>query len=133
RKELWVSDELAGDVTVIDTATDQVKTTIQFLPPGFRPVDVTPVGLALSHDGKTMYVTLGRANHVAFVDPATKKIHAYILVGSRAWGVAENKKGTLLYVANGLSDDVSIIDIHAQKTIRSIATGRVPHTVAIDE
>ncbi|HET7411387.1 MAG TPA: PQQ-dependent catabolism-associated beta-propeller protein [Pararhizobium sp.] len=132
-KELWVSDELSGEVTVIDPTTDKIKTTLSFLPPGFRPVDVTPVGLALSHDGQTMYVTLGRANHVAFVDAKTKKIEAYVLVGSRAWGIAETADGSRLYVANGLSDDVSVIDVAARKAIGTIPTGRVPHTVLIDD
>ncbi len=132
-KELWVSDELSGKVSVIDTATNTVKTTVEFLPPGFRPVDVTPVGLALSNDGKTMFVALGRANHVALVDPDTKKVEDYILVGSRAWSVAESPDGKRLYVANGLSDDISIIDLASRKNVKSIPTGRVPHTVVIDD
>lgn len=77
--ELWVTDELAGQVSVIDTAAREVKTTVAFLPPGFRVSDVTPVGIVLSPDGNTMYVALGRANHVAFVDPETKEIKAYVL------------------------------------------------------
>ena len=36
-----------------------------------RADDITPVGLALSRDGKTVYVGLGRANHVACVDVAS--------------------------------------------------------------
>lgn len=102
KTELWVSDELAGQVSVIERATNSVKTTVPFLPPGCRAVDVTPVGLALSKDGGTMFVTLGRANHVAFVDPATKEIRAYVLTGHRPWGVAQGADGALLYVANGL-------------------------------
>lgn len=131
--ELWVTDELAGQVSVIDTMSHTVKATVPFLPPGFRASDVTPVGIALSPDGGTMYVALGRANHVAFVDPESKEIEAYVLVGSRAWGVAPNRDNSLLYVANGLSDDISIVDIAAQKAIRSISTGRVPHTVVVDD
>ena len=41
---------------------------IEFLPPGMRKTDVTPVGLAMTKDGKTAYVTLGHAAHVAVVD-----------------------------------------------------------------
>jgi PQQ-dependent catabolism-associated beta-propeller protein len=131
--EVWVTDELSGQANVIDTATDRIKATIDFLPPGFRPSDVTPVGIVLSNEGKTMYVALGRSNHVAFVDAETKKIEKYVLVGSRAWSVTENAAGTRLYVANGLSDDMSVIDIASARNIRSIPTGRVPHTVVIDE
>ena len=131
--ELWVSDELAGQVSIIDTALNEVKQILPLLPPGARPSDVTPVGIALSPDGETMYVALGRANHVAFVDAQTKEVEAYVLVGSRAWGVAPSPDGELLYVANGLSDDMTIVDVDGQRAIRSLATGRVPHTVVIDD
>ena len=131
--ELWVSDELAGQVTIIDTATNEISQQLPLLPDGARPEDVTPVGLALSPDGETMYVALGRANHVAFVDVETKEVEAYVLVGSRAWGVAPSPDGKLLYVANGLSDDLTIVDVEEAKAVRSLATGRVPHTVVVDD
>src|SRR5690606_28692778 len=36
--ELWVTDELSGTVSVIDTTNATVTNTIEFLPPGFRAV-----------------------------------------------------------------------------------------------
>src|SRR5690606_9226494 len=87
-KALGGSDEWSGEVSIIDRATNEVSHTLQFLPPGFRPVDVTPVGMEISKDGSTVYVTLGRAIHIASVDAASKEIKEYVLVGSRAWGVA---------------------------------------------
>jgi PQQ-dependent catabolism-associated beta-propeller protein len=88
QKELWVSNELSGQVSVIDRNVDRVSANIDFLPPGFRQVDVTPVGMTMSKDGRTAVIALGRANHVAIVDTGTRKVKDYILVGSRAWGVA---------------------------------------------
>ena len=52
-----------------------------------RKTDVTPVGLAMTKDGKTAYVTLGHAAHVAVVDVPTRKVQGYILVGKRSWGI----------------------------------------------
>lgn len=130
--ELWVSDELSGSVTIIDRATNQVLDTLNFQPPGFRPVDVTPVGILTSADGKTMYVTLGRANHVAFVNVETREIEGYTLVGARAWSLALSADQTQLYITNGLSDDMSIVDLESRRNIRSIPTGRVPHSIAVD-
>jgi PQQ-dependent catabolism-associated beta-propeller protein len=132
-KELWVSNELSGQVSVIDRATDKVSATIDFVPPGFRQVDVTPVGMTMTRDGKTAIVALGRANHIAFVDTATRKIEDYVLVGSRAWGVALSPDEKTLYVTNGLSDDVSIVDMKSRKAVRSVPVGRVPHTVVVDD
>jgi YVTN family beta-propeller protein len=33
-----------------------------------------------------------------------------------------------LYVTNGLSDDMTLVDTQAGKAIRTVAAGRVPHT-----
>jgi PQQ-dependent catabolism-associated beta-propeller protein len=132
-KELWVSNELSGQVSVIDRTTDEVSTTLDFLPPGFRQVDVTPVGMTMTKDGKSVIVALGRANHLAFVDSATKKVEDYVLVGSRAWGVALSPDEKTLYVANGLSDDLSIVDMANRKAIRAVPVGRVPHSVLVDD
>ena len=132
-KELWVSDELSGTVTIIDRATNEVIDTIDFLPPGFRQVDVTPVGIRVSDDGETMYVSLGRANHVAFVNIVTREVERYTLVGRRAWSVTISPDGKLLYVANGLSDDMSIIDLQTRRNILTIPVGRVPYLVVVDD
>ena len=121
------------EIYVIDVETFKVIDVMNFLPPGFRQVDVTPVGLVITADGKTAYVSLGRANHVAFVDVATREIEFYVLVGSRAWNVTLSADESTLFVANGLSDDVSIVDIAAKKVIKSIPTGRIPYQVLLDE
>lgn len=72
-QELWVTNEPASSVSVISTRDLAVTHTIRFELKGMRADDVSPVGLALSPDGKTAYVELGRANHVVFVDVASKK------------------------------------------------------------
>lgn len=131
--ELWVSNELDGSVSVIRTADHTVQGRIAFLPPGMRSEDVTPVGMALSPDGKTAYVGLGRANHVAVVDVASRQVRGYVLVGKRAWGLAVSRDGRRLYVANGLSDDLTIVDTAAMKGIRTLRVGRVPHSVVVDD
>ncbi|MEN8261373.1 MAG: CoA-transferase, partial [Pseudomonadota bacterium] len=70
---------------VLDAASNEIIDTITFKPTGFRPEQVTPVGVAMTGDGKTAIVALGRANHVAFVDRKNRKIEDYVLVGERAW------------------------------------------------
>lgn len=132
-KELWLTNELSGTVSIIDTGTHQVIHTLEFQPKGFRPEDVTPVGITMTRDGKTAVVSLGRANHVVFVDVPGRTVQDYVLVGSRAWNTAFNRDDSLLYVVNGLSDDISVIDAKARKVVKSIAVGRVPHTVLIDD
>jgi len=132
-KELWVSNELSASVSVIHTDTLEVAHTIHFAPRGFRAGDVTPVGMAASSDGTRAYVGLGRANHVAAVDVASRRVLDYVLVGRRAWGLALSRDNARLYVANGLSDDVSVVDTASSKATATLKAGRVPHSVAIDD
>ncbi len=132
-KELWVSAELAGQVDIIDTRTNRTTGDIVFLPTGFRRNEVTPVDILMTRDGKTVFVALGRANHVAVVDVASRKVLQYILVGKRPWGLALSRDEKILYVANGLSDDLSIINTKERKVITSVAVGMVPYGILIDD
>ncbi|MCB1745469.1 MAG: beta-propeller fold lactonase family protein, partial [Gammaproteobacteria bacterium] len=130
---LWVTNEIGGSVSIIDTAGNQVVGEIRFAPKGFRAEDVTPVGLVMDKAGKTAYVTLGGANHVAVVDVASAAVEDYILVGRRPWGLALNRAESLLYVTNGKSDDLSVIDVAKRRVQRSAPVGRVPHSVVVYE
>jgi YVTN family beta-propeller protein len=56
-----------------------------------------------------------------------------VLVGRRAWGLAASRDGKRLYVANGLSDDLSIVDTQSLKATKTLRVGRVPHTVVVDD
>lgn len=131
--ELWVTNELSGSVSIIDPDGARVLESISFLPRGFRPEQVTPVAITMDAAGETAYVTLGRANHVAVVAVASREIRRYILVGERAWGAALDSDQQRLFVANGLSDDISVIDLDSLRVTRSVPVGRVPHTVVVRE
>jgi YVTN family beta-propeller protein len=128
-----VTCELSGKVDIIDPKTYKVTGSIAFLPQGMRPEQVTPVGIVMTKDGKTAYVALGRANHVAVVDVASHEITKYVLVGERPWGLTLTADEKKLYVTNGLSDDVSIIDTEKLQTIKSVRVGQVPYIALIDD
>ncbi len=78
-------------------------------------------------------MALGRANHVAVVEVASRKIEKYILVGSRPWGLTLTRDESRLTMTNGLSDDISIIDTKALAVIKSVPVGRVPYGILIDD
>ena len=63
----------------------------------------------------------------------TKEIEDYVLVGSRAWGIGLSPDQSTIYVANGLSDDVTVIDADTRRVTKSIPVGRVPHSVLVDD
>ena len=131
--ELWVSDELSSEVHVIDIATLAVKDDLTFIPPGFRPEDVTPVGMTITKDGSKVLITLGRANHLAIIDAKTRKVLSYVLVGSRAWDVDLSSDEKTAYVTNGLSDDITIVDVASMEPVQSLPVGRTPHSIRVDD
>ncbi len=131
KDELWVSSEMGSRVEIFNAASLQKMDRIIFSPRGFRSEQLTPVDLIFSSDGLTAYVALGAANHVAIVDVVTREVEKYILVGSRAWGLELSPDGTRLYVLNGLSDDMTIIDLESRRPIASERTGLVPHAVEV--
>lgn len=108
-----------------------VLATIPLALKGARSADITPIGLLMTRDGKRAYVTMGRANHVAFIDVVSRKITDQVLVGKRPWSLALNADESRLYVVNGLSDDMTVVDTAKAKALVSIPVGRVPHTVVL--
>jgi PQQ-dependent catabolism-associated beta-propeller protein len=132
-RELWVTSELDASVSIISTATHAVVGRLEFEVKGARRDDITPVGIQMTPDGKRAYVALGRANHVAFIDIAARRVTHLVLVGKRAWNVALEKSGARLWVVNGLSDDVTVVDTASAKAVKSIPVGRVPYGVVIVE
>lgn len=131
--ELWVSDELSSEIHVIDISTLTIKDALSFVPPGFRAEDVTPVGMTITKDGSKILITLGRANNLAIVDAKTREVLQYVLVGSRAWDVDLSRDEKTAYVTNGLSDDITIIDMESMTPIQSLSVGRTPHSIRVDD
>lgn len=128
---LWVSSEIGGTVAIIDVESRQITRKIGFKIPGIHADKIQPVGIRLSDDGKYAFVALGPANHVAVVDAKSHEILDYILVGRRVWHMAFNKDQSLLLTTNGISGDVSVIDVKRLKAVKSIPVGRYPWGVAI--
>jgi YVTN family beta-propeller protein len=65
------------------------------------------------------------------IDVATRKVLKYLLVGQRVWQLELTPDGKDLVSTNGLSNDVSVIDVGAVKVIKSIPVGPLPWGVAI--
>ncbi len=131
--QLWVTNELDASVSIIATKDHTVVGTIKFELPGARSSEITPVGIAMTKDGKRAFVALGKANHVAFVDVASRKTESLVLVGKRVWAVTLNRAETQLYAVNGLSDDLTIIDVPAAKPLKTVRVGRVPYMALVAE
>jgi PQQ-dependent catabolism-associated beta-propeller protein len=131
--EVWVSSEIGGTVSVIDPVKHEVTKKISFAIPGLRKEAIQPVGINITRDGKTGFVALGPANRVAVINGATHAVQKYLLVGQRVWHMAFTPDEKYLLTTNGLSNDVSVIDVTNLKVIRTIQVGELPWGVAISQ
>lgn len=99
-----------GTVSVIDTATKSVIASIG--------VDNSPIGMAVSPDGKYVYVTNSGfsnttnvpGNSVSVIDAGTNRVTATLDAGNIPYGVAVSPISGLLYVAAVGNNAVSVID-----------------------
>ncbi len=124
--ELWVSSEIGGTITVFDVATQAEKAKISFDVPNIHPDRVQPVGFEFTPGDTHAFVALGPSNHVAVVNGETFEVEEYILVGRRVWHMAFNADHSRLFTTNGVSGDVTVIDVGSRKPIKSIKVGRFP-------
>ena len=65
------------------------------------------------------------------IDAASCGVTATIPVGKRPWGVALSRDGRFIYTANGLSNDVSVVDGATNKVVSTIKVGERPWGLAI--
>jgi PQQ-dependent catabolism-associated beta-propeller protein len=131
--EVWVSSEIGGTVSVIDPVKHEVTKKISFEVPGMRSEAIQPVGINITKDGRMAFVALGPANRVAVINGATHEVQKYLLVGQRVWHMAFTPDEKYLLTTNGLSNDVSVIDVARLRAINTIQVGELPWGVAISQ
>ena len=119
----YISDEIGSAITVFDTATHQVRSTIPLAGSNL----LRPMGLAVTADGRRLYVTTGRAGSLLELDLAMLTVKRTIAaVGERPWGLALSADDRQAYTANGPSGDVTIVDLAAGVVARRIHVGGSP-------
>ncbi len=85
------------------------------------------MGAVLTPDGTQVLVSLGRAQSIAIIDAATKKLTRTIEnVGARPWGIDVSADGTKAFTANGPSGDVAVIDLASGTVEKRVQTGGSP-------
>jgi YVTN family beta-propeller protein len=65
------------------------------------------------------------------IDTASKQVTKYLLVGQRVWQLAFTPDEKYLLSTNGVSNDVSVIDVAGLKVVKSIPVGSFPWGVAV--
>lgn len=146
RPVLFVGNVEDGTVTIVDTQALKVIGTLDVTPDGKTPQDpaqaiVYPAlvqakgtnyvqGLALSPDGRTLYVSRGFLGDVAAFDIATRKLLWRVQIdGIRADHLTLSPDGNRLFVSALTANKVEVIDTKTHAVIGSFPTGDWPHVL----
>jgi len=97
-------------------------------PPRYK----TPLNMAISPNGRELYVACEASHTVIVVDTATWRKTAEIKVGRHPTDVAFRPDGKRAYVSNRLDDSVSVIQVAGRKVVGTVGVGDEPHGVLTD-
>jgi YVTN family beta-propeller protein len=97
-------------------------------PPRYK----TPLNLALSPDGRELYVACEASDTVIVVDVAARQVAAELATGGQPTDVAFSPDGRRAYVTNRLDDSLAVIDTQARRVLQTLPVGDEPHGVLTD-
>lgn len=120
---VFVSDEQENVLHVIDGVS--LKET------GRIPVGARPRGLALSPDGRRLYIAEGNDARIDVLDLATRRLVDQLPSGPDPERLAVSADGARIYVANEDGATVSFIDVAAHKIVGTVTVGAEPEGIAV--
>jgi YVTN family beta-propeller protein len=127
----WVYTSCYGGaaIAILKTANDSLAATIPL------PQAAEPYGLAISPDGHYLYASDNLTGRLFVVDALARRVVDSVPVGLHPALIARSPDGKTLYVANGGSHSVSVIDISgnpAHPRVRTtISVTGYPHGIAV--
>src|SRR5262249_17752898 len=116
-------------IAVLDIASATLAATIPV------PGPAQPYGLALSRDGRWLYASDNFSDRLVVLDTRTRRVVTSVDVGIRPALIARSPDGSTVYVANGQSHSVSVVDISRHPdhpTVRApVSVDGYPHGLAV--
>ncbi|MCJ7449477.1 MAG: hypothetical protein MUO72_17510 [Bacteroidales bacterium] len=91
----------------------------------------SPFNLAVSNDGRYLYVVAEEGNTLLVVDTKKQKVTHKVEVGNRPHSIILSKDGNTAYVSNQWSDNVSVVDLTSFTVTDTLKTGGGPAGVAL--
>jgi gliding motility-associated-like protein len=119
----YIANERSNNVSVINTATDAVVSTI--------PVGSNPLWVSVSPDGSFVYVANYSSNTISAINSATNAVVATIPVGTNPIGVVVSPDGSKVYVANNGSNTISVINTATDAVTSTISVGSKPEGISV--
>jgi YVTN family beta-propeller protein len=92
----------------------------------------SPIQLALTKDGRRLYVACENSNEVLVVDVTECKVVDAVKVGRHPFGLALDPAGRRLYVGNRWDDTISVLDLGIMKVSKTIPVSGDPHQLKTD-
>lgn len=124
RSTMYISCFTANKVAVLDLKEGKVTRAIEV--PGH------PTGIALSPDGRRLWVTCGNPEgQVVAIDVAGGKVTEKFAAGHTPTAPVLSRDGKTLYVCNRYNDDVSFIDLGTGKQTARVKVQREPVAAAL--
>ena len=139
---VYVTNEMSGDLTVIDSATDSAITTI--------PLGKRPRGIRAAPDGRYLYIALSgspiappgvdestlpprdrAADGIGVVDARALTLLRILRGPSDPEQTSVSRDGTRLYVANEDAGKASVLEIEGGRTLAELDVGGEPEGVTI--
>ncbi|HEU4444296.1 MAG TPA: beta-propeller fold lactonase family protein [Nitrososphaeraceae archaeon] len=122
--KLYVVNEFSNTVSVIDTNTDAVKSTIN--------LGNFPYGIDMNPLNNRIYITNRGSNTVSVLDGSVDIKLDDITVGKSPVGIAVNPSANWIYVTNLDDGTVSVIDGITNDVIETVSVGKTPYGIAVN-
>lgn len=122
-KELWVANSHDGTVSILDTATKEVKQTIDVKTKFSNRVKFTV-------DGKLVLITDMGSGNLLVMDAATRKEVKRMHLGKSVEGVFVAPDGGRVFVAETGDNQVALVDLKTLAVTKTFTTGQGPDGMA---
>ena len=111
----------ASRAEIVTDAGSSVVQTIPIAAPGGNGVG----GLAISPNGKNVYVAVSEGDAIAVIDTATHQISSFIETASNPLGVVVSPDGTTLYVTEG-DNNLEVFSLPTNELLFTVPVGSGP-------
>jgi YVTN family beta-propeller protein len=118
----YVGNFADNTVSVLDTGAGKVVATV--------PVAQGPHGMAISQDGRTVFVAGDGSSLLSVIDTATDKVVKTVEVGKAPNGITLTPDGKLLLVTVYGEDRIAFLDATTQAAVGAVTVPK-PHTVSV--
>jgi PQQ-dependent catabolism-associated beta-propeller protein len=121
--EIFVSNEKGNSISIIDGETLELIETV--------PVGNRPRGIALSSDGRYLYICASDDDTIQVMDTETREILHHLPSGPDPELLVVSPDNTMIYVANEDDNMVTVIDIANQVAVTEIPVGVEPEGMGV--